>query len=55
MLKDLTMLPIKTFQIVVENVSLVSLNLCMVYEQKILLGLRSGEPWKNIGLLLVEE
>jgi colanic acid biosynthesis protein WcaH len=47
-LKDLTMLPIKTFQTVVENAPLVSIDLCMVYEKKILLGLRSGEPLKNI-------
>lgn len=41
------MLPIKIFQAVVENAPLVSIDLCLVYENKILLGLRSGEPLKN--------
>lgn len=41
------MLPIKIFKTVVENTPLVSIDLCMIYENKILLGLRSGEPLKN--------
>jgi colanic acid biosynthesis protein WcaH len=41
------MLPKNIFQTVIMYAPLVSIDLCMVHDNKILLGLRSGEPLKN--------
>ncbi|MBL19237.1 MAG: NUDIX hydrolase [Flavobacteriaceae bacterium] len=42
------MLELSNFQVVVENTPLVSIDLCLIFESQILLGLRKNEPLKGV-------